>query len=167
MIEALKYAFADVHAYVADPRVVDVPTADLLSKNYAALRRREIDLTKASADLKPGLPGSDDTVYMCTADSSGMMVSFIQSNYMGFGSGIVVPGTVFPCKTEGPDSRSPGAPQYAPGKRPYHTIIPGFIMKDGIPLSAFGVMGGDMQPQGHFTGCIRYCGLQPESAKHH
>lgn len=167
VIEALKYAFADVHAYVADPRVVDVPTADLLSKNYAALRRKEIDLTKASADLKPGLPGSSDTVYMCTADSSGMMVSFIQSNYMGFGSGIVVPGTGISLQNRGAGfSLTPGHPnEYAPGKRPYHTIIPGFIMKDGIPLSAFGVMGGDMQPQGHLqvvSGIVDYS-LNPQS----
>ncbi len=168
VIEALKYAFADVHAYVADPRATEVPTAALLSKDYAATRRREIDPVKASTDLKPGLPGSSDTVYLCTADGNGMMVSFIQSNYMGFGSGIVVPGTGISLQNRGAGfSLTPGHPnEYAPGKRPYHTIIPGFIMKDGTPLSAFGVMGGDMQPQGHLqvvSGIVDY-GLNPQAA---
>lgn len=168
VIEALKYAFADVHAYVADPRTSAVPTVGLLSKDYAARRRKEIDPTKASTDPKPGLPGSSDTVYLCTADSSGMMVSFIQSNYMGFGSGVVVPGTGISLQNRGAGfSLTPGHPnEYAPGKRPYHTIVPGFIMKDGTPLSAFGVMGGDMQPQGHLqvvSGIVDY-GLNPQAA---
>lgn len=168
VIEALKYAFADVHAYVADPRTSAVPTAGLLSKDYAATRRKEIDLVKASTDPKPGLPGSSDTVYLCAADGNGMMVSFIQSNYMGFGSGIVVPGTGISLQNRGAGfSLTPGHPnEYAPGKRPYHTIIPGFIMKDGTPLGAFGVMGGDMQPQGHLqvvSSIVDY-GLNPQAA---
>jgi gamma-glutamyltranspeptidase/glutathione hydrolase len=150
VIEALKLAFADAHRYVADPDLVHVPTRELLSKAYAKERRKLIDPNQAMPSPNPGDP-LGDTVYLCTADKDGRMVSYIQSNYMGFGSGVVVPGTGIALQNRGCGfSLEDGHPnQYAPGKRSYHTIIPSFITKDGIPLAAYGVMGGDMQPQGH------------------
>ena len=150
IIEALKLAFADAHGYVADPQKVDVPIKGLLSKAYAKARRALIDPTKAMPGPEPGDP-LGDTVYLCTADRDGRMVSYIQSNYMGFGSGIVVPGTGITLQNRGCGfSLKEDHPNvYAPGKRPYHTIIPSFITKEGVPLAAYGVMGGDMQPQGH------------------
>ncbi|NLA58560.1 MAG: gamma-glutamyltransferase [Firmicutes bacterium] len=150
VIEAMKLAFADVYRYVADPQFTDIPLAGLLSKDYAEKRRSLIDSEKALPAPEPGDP-TGDTVYLCTADSDGRMVSFIQSNYMGFGSGVVVPGTGISLQNRGCGfSLEDGHPNvYAPGKRPFHTIIPSFITKDGIPLAAYGVMGADMQPQGH------------------
>lgn len=167
VIEALKLAFADAHRYVADPQLEAVPTQELLSKEYAARRRALIDASQALPAAEPGDP-LGDTVYLCTADKDGRMVSFIQSNYMGFGSGIVVPGTGITLQNRGCGfSLEDGHPnQYAPGKRPYHTIIPSFITKDGVPLAAYGVMGGDMQPQGHLqvvSGIVDY-GLNPQAA---
>ncbi|NLK09264.1 MAG: gamma-glutamyltransferase [Firmicutes bacterium] len=150
VIEALKLAFADAHRYVADQQKADVPVDELLSKSYAAKRRALIDPAQALPAVEPGDP-LGGTVYLCTADREGRMVSFIQSNYMGFGSGIVVPGTGITLQNRGCgfnlDPEHPNA--YAPNKRSYHTIIPSFITKDGVPLAAYGVMGGDMQPQGH------------------
>ncbi|NMB13393.1 MAG: gamma-glutamyltransferase [Firmicutes bacterium] len=150
LIEALKLAFADAHRYVADPQLIEVPTKGLLSKAYAQKRRSLIDPTRAMSSVEPGDP-LGDTVYLCTADQDGRMVSYIQSNYMGFGSGVVVPGTGIALQNRGCGfSLEENHPNlYAPGKRPYHTIIPSFITKDGVPLAAYGVMGGDMQPQGH------------------
>lgn len=167
VIEALKLAFADAHRYVADPSRVPVPTAELLSKEYAAKRRSLIQTDRALPGPEPGDP-LGDTVYLCTADKEGRMVSFIQSNYMGFGSGVVVPGTGITLQNRGCGfSLQEGHPNvYAPGKRPYHTIIPSFITKDGVPLAAYGVMGGDMQPQGHLqvvSGIVDY-GLNPQAA---
>ena len=148
-IEALKLAFTDGLRYIADPEYVAVPTEKLLSKAYAAKRRALI--TDRALDPVPGDPCAGGTVYLCTADADGMMVSFIQSNYMGFGSGIVVPGTGIALHNRGAcfslDPIHPNA--LAPGKRPYHTIIPGFLTKDGKAVGPFGVMGGFMQPQGH------------------
>ncbi len=148
-IEALKLAFADGLRYIADPDFVTVPTEQLLSKAYAAKRRALI--TDRALDPTPGDPYAGGTVYLCTAGADGMMVSFIQSNYMGFGSGIVVPGTGIALQNRGAcfslDPAHPNA--LAPGKRPYHTIIPGFLTKDGKAVGPFGVMGGFMQPQGH------------------
>ena len=148
-IEALKLAFADGLRYIADPEFVPVPTEKLLSKVYAAQRR--VLITDTACDPRAGDPYAGGTVYLCTADADGMMVSFIQSNYMGFGSGIVVPGTGIALHNRGAcfslDHTHPNA--LAPGKRPYHTIIPGFLTRDSKAVGPFGVMGGFMQPQGH------------------
>ncbi|MBI3459842.1 gamma-glutamyltransferase, partial [Candidatus Acetothermia bacterium] len=148
-IEALKLAFADAHRYVADPEFSPVPTAELLDKKYAAMRRALIG--ECALDSAPGDPNAGGTVLLCTADRDGMMVSFIQSNYMGFGSGIVIPGTGIALQNRGNNfslnSNHPNCLQ--PGKRPYHTIIPGFLTKGGKAIGPFGVMGGFMQPQGH------------------
>lgn len=153
MVEAKKLAFADRAKYYADPDFAKIPLAGLLSKNYAAERRKLIDPDRAAKSVAPGNPslGQSDTIYLCTADDEGNMVSLIQSNFRGMGSGIVVPGLGFMFQDRGQlFSMEPGhANVYAPGKRPFHTIIPGFVMKDKKPWLAFGVMGGDMQPQGH------------------
>jgi gamma-glutamyltranspeptidase/glutathione hydrolase len=153
MIEAKKIAWADRAKFYADPAFAKIPLAGLLSKGYAAERRKLIDPNHAAKQVEPGNPmlGQGDTIYMCTADDEGNMVSLIQSNYRGMGSGIVVPGLGFMFQDRGElFSMDPQhANVYAPGKRPFHTIIPGFVMKDGKPWEAFGVMGGGMQPQGH------------------
>jgi gamma-glutamyltranspeptidase/glutathione hydrolase len=148
-IEAIKLAFSDAFAFVADPRKRDVPFARLLEEEYLTTRRAHIDeLAKLPY---PGKPTSSGTVYFAVADEQGTMVSFIQSNYMGFGSGIVVPNTGIALHNRGHNfSMTKGHPNVLEGgKRPYHTIIPGFLMKDGQPVGPFGVMGGFMQPQGH------------------
>ncbi|MCS7198649.1 MAG: gamma-glutamyltransferase, partial [Candidatus Bipolaricaulota bacterium] len=136
-IEALKLAFADGHRYVADPDFAPVPVRELLDKDYAA-RRRAL-LGERALDPLPGDPYSAGTVYLCTADSHGMMVSLIQSNYMGFGSGIVVPQTGIALQNRGAcfslDAQHPNA--FQPQKRPYHTIIPGFLTKDGKAIGPF------------------------------
>src|SRR4026209_1072846 len=178
MVEAKKIAWADRAKFYADPEFAKIPLAGLLSKEYAAERRKLIDPGHAAKAVEAGVPPANgaglqptreprqdstatpkrspvddgDTIYMCTADDDGNMVSLIQSNYRGMGSGIVVPGLGFMFQDRGElFSMDPGHPNvYAPGKRPFHTIIPGFVMKDGEPWEAFGVMGGGMQPQGHF-----------------
>src|SRR3954447_23881216 len=153
MIEAKKIAWADRARFYADPDFAKIPLVGLLSKSYAAERRKLIDPAKAAKTVTAGNPALDhgDTIYMCAADDEGNMVSLIQSNYRGMGSGIAVPGLGFMFQDRGElFSMEPGhANVYAPGKRPFHTIIPGFVMKDGKPWEAFGVMGGGMQPQGH------------------
>jgi gamma-glutamyltranspeptidase / glutathione hydrolase len=170
MIEAKKIAWADRAKFYADPAFAKIPLAGLLSKKYAAERRKLIDPNRPAKTVEAGVPPANpttsqptrlllqtrlldqgDTIYMCTADDEGNMVSLIQSNYRGMGSGIVVPGLGFMFQDRGElFSMDPGhANVYAPGKRPFHTIIPGFVMKDGKPWEAFGVMGGGMQPQGH------------------
>jgi gamma-glutamyltranspeptidase/glutathione hydrolase len=153
MIEAKKIAWADRAKFYADPAFAKIPLAGLLSKSYAAERRKLIDPKRAAKTVVAGNPVLEqgDTIYMCAADDEGNMVSLIQSNYRGMGSGIVVPGLGFMFQDRGElFSMEPGhANVYAPGKRPFHTIIPGFVMKDGKPWEAFGVMGGGMQPQGH------------------
>jgi gamma-glutamyltranspeptidase/glutathione hydrolase len=153
MIEAKKIAWADRAKFYADPDFAKIPLAGLLSKQYAVERRKLIDPNHVAKQVAPGNPTLDqgDTIYMCTADNEGNMVSLIQSNYRGMGSGIVVPGLGFMFQDRGElFSMDPQhANVYAPGKRPFHTIIPGFVMKDGKPWEAFGVMGGGMQPQGH------------------
>ncbi|MEO5953404.1 MAG: gamma-glutamyltransferase family protein [Chloroflexia bacterium] len=148
-IEAIKLAFADAHRYIADPEFADVPVAGLLSKEYAGRRRALIG--DQALQPAPGDPYSGGTVYLCATDGDGMMVSFIQSNYMGFGSGIVVPGTGISLQNRGANfSADPNHPNsLQPGKRPYHTIIPSFLTRDGEAVGPFGVMGGFMQPQGH------------------
>src|SRR6266404_5325822 len=151
MIEAKKLAWADRAKYYADPAFAKAPLKTLLSKEYAAERRKLIDPMRAAKMVAAGKIDNGDTIYMCTADDEGNMVSLIQSNYRGMGSGIVVPGLGFMFQDRGElFSMEPGhANVYAPGKRPFHTIIPGFVMKNGKPWEAFGVMGGGMQPQGH------------------
>jgi gamma-glutamyltranspeptidase/glutathione hydrolase len=153
MVEAKKLAFADRAKYYADPDFAKVPVAGLISKKYAADRRKLIDPEHAARSAAPGNPalGQSDTIYLCTADNEGNMVSLIQSNFRGMGSGIVVPGLGFMFQDRGElfSMEPEHANVYAPGKRPFHTIIPGFVMKDNKPWLAFGVMGGDMQPQGH------------------
>src|SRR6516165_3587195 len=153
MIEAKKLAWADRAKFYADPAFAKIPLAGLLSKSYAAERRKLIDPDHAAKTVEAGNPALDqgDTIYMCAADDEGNMVSLIQSNYRGMGSGIVVPGLGFMFQDRGElFSMDPKhANVYAPGKRPFHTIIPGFVMKGGKPWEAFGVMGGGMQPQWH------------------
>lgn len=153
MVEAKKLAFEDRAKFYADPEFSDVPVSELISKEYAAERRKLIDMTRAAKTVDAGNPGlaHGDTIYLTAADSEGNMVSLIQSNYLGMGSGIVVPGLGFSFQDRGAMFVfEPGhANIYAPGKRPFHTIIPAFVMKDGEPLMSFGVMGGPMQPQGH------------------
>ncbi len=148
-IEATKLGFADAHAYVADPDRVPVPTAGLLSASYAAARRALIG--ERALLPAPGRPGRGGTVYLCTADPDGMMVSLIQSSYLGFGSYVTLPGHGFSLQNRGAGfSLDPAHPNVvAPGKRPFHTIIPGFLTRGGAPVGPFGVMGGHMQPQGH------------------
>lgn len=148
-IEAMKLAFADGLFHLADPREMNVSTDQLLSLEYAAVRRRLIG--EKALFPEHGDPASGGTVYLCTADGEGNMVSYIQSNYMGFGSGLVVPGTGIALQNRGANfSLDPHSPNCAaPGKKPYHTIIPGFLSKDKNAVGPFGVMGGFMQPQGH------------------
>ncbi|HET9025772.1 MAG TPA: gamma-glutamyltransferase family protein [Burkholderiaceae bacterium] len=155
-IEAMKLAFADVYRYVGDPRAMKVTPAQMLDDAYLAARARRIDMQRAQA-MTAGSPPRGGTVYLTTADASGMMVSFIQSNYMGFGSGIVVPGYGISLQNRGAGfSLDPDSPNcVAPGKRPFQTIIPAFLMKDGVPQMSFGVMGGNMQPQGHVQTLLR------------
>lgn len=152
--EAKKLVFADRARYYADPEFAKVPVRELLSKTYAKERAGLIDPQRAAVKDVPGDPvalNRPETTFLCAADASGMMVSLIQSNYTGFGSGYVIPSLGFCLQDRGNlfDLR-PGRPNsLEPGKRPFHTIIPAFMTKDGQPLMAFGLMGGDMQPQGH------------------
>jgi len=153
MIETKKLVFEDRAKFYADPAFAQVPVKWLISKEYAAQRRKLIDMAHAARAYPAGQPpvNGGDTIYLCTADAEGNMVSLIQSNYRGMGSGITVPGLGFDFQDRGEIfTMEPGhANVYAPGKRPFHTIIPAFVMKDGQPWLAFGVMGGAMQPQGH------------------
>lgn len=155
-IEAMKLAFADVYRYLADPIAMEVSPEDLLAEDYLAERAREIDMGRAR-DPGYGVPRSGGTVYLTAADAEGVMVSLIQSNYYGFGSGIVVPGTGISLQNRGTGfTLEPGHPnRVAGGKRPFHTIIPGFVTRNGEPLVSFGVMGGPMQPQGHLQMMVR------------
>ncbi len=153
MLEAKRLAYEDLAKWYADPAFYDVPMKGLLSDAYADQRRKLIDLAHANPNIGPGDPrlGQGDTTYFCTADKDGMMVSIIQSNYRGMGSGLVADhlGFMFQDRGELFSLVPKAANVYAPGKRPFQTIIPGFVMKDGAPFLAFGLMGGDMQPQGH------------------
>jgi gamma-glutamyltranspeptidase/glutathione hydrolase len=155
-IEAMKLAFADVYRYVGDPRSMKVTPAELLDPAYLKSRSRLIS-TKRAQDFKHGTPPHAGTVYLTAADANGMMVSLIQSNYMGFGSGIVVPGTGISLQNRGTGfSLKSGHPnRIGPGKRPFHTIIPGFVMRAGKPYASIGVMGGPIQPQGHVQTLVR------------
>ena len=154
LTEAKKLAFADRARYYADPQFAKVPVQELLDKEYAKRRAARIDMRQAALIDLPGEPAAlnrPETTYLCAADANGMMVSLIQSNYTGFGSGYCVPSLGFGIQNRGNlFDLKPGRPNsYAPGKRPFHTIIPAFMTKDGAPVMAFGLMGGDMQPQGH------------------
>jgi gamma-glutamyltranspeptidase/glutathione hydrolase len=153
-IEAVKLAFADGWHYIGDIDYMDVGPAALLDKEYLKSRAKLIDLKRAQ-DFGAGNPPKGGTVYLTAADASGMMVSYIQSNYMGFGSGIVVDGISL--QNRGATFvLDPGHPNcVGPGKRPYQTIIPGFVTKNGEPVMSFGVMGGTMQPQGHTQVMVR------------
>ena len=148
-IEAIKMGFADAHRYVADTRYAAVPVKELLDGAYADARRAL--LGEEAEDRKAGNPMPGGTVYLCAADGEGNMISYIQSNYMGFGSGVVIPETGIALNNRGHCfSLQKGHPNVLePGKRPYNTIIPAFLTKDGVPVGPFGVMGGFMQPQGH------------------
>jgi gamma-glutamyltranspeptidase/glutathione hydrolase len=166
-IEAMKLAFADTYQWVADNRSMQQRSAaDLLDDGYLAERARLIDPRRAG-DFAHGAP-KGGTVYLAAADENGMMVSFIQSNHMGFGSGIVVPDTGISLQNRGAGfSLDPHkANCVAPGKRPFHTLIPGFVTRDGAPQLSFGVMGGNMQPQGHLQTVVRMLdyGQSPQAA---
>lgn len=146
-LEAMKLAFADVQKYVGDPRFMTVSATELLDPGYLAQRRSLIG--EQALPVQAGAP-QGGTVYLCAADGE-LQVSFIQSNYMGFGAGIVVDGTGISLQNRGAGFvlEEGHANQYAPAKKPFHTIIPGFLTREGKPLGPFGVMGGHMQPQGH------------------
>ncbi|MCC7039678.1 MAG: gamma-glutamyltransferase family protein [Burkholderiales bacterium] len=156
LIEAMKLGFADAYRYVGDAGSMDVDPAALLDRNYLAERARGIDPARAR-DFGPGSPPRGGTVYLCAGDAQGMLVSLIQSNYMGFGSGVVVPGTGISLQNRGAGfNLKAGHPnEVGGGKRPYHTIIPGFLTRNGAPLAAFGVMGGPIQPPGHVQTLVR------------
>ncbi len=153
LVEAKKLAYEDRARFYADPAFVDIPIRGLLDKEYGARQAARIDMEHAARRLEPGNPRlrEGDTTLLVAADERGMMVALIQSNYTGFGSGYVVPALGFGLQDRGGlFSLQPGHPNVlAPGKRPFHTIIPAFMGERGTPNIAFGVMGGDMQPQGH------------------
>jgi gamma-glutamyltranspeptidase/glutathione hydrolase len=158
-IEAMKLAFADVYRYVAEESSMQVTAAQMLDKSYLKERAKLIDMQRAQ-DFKAGNPAKGGTIYLTAADENGMMVSFIQSNYMGFGSGCVEPtfgvslqnrGHAFAVRSGGLNP----ANLVAPGKRPFHTIIPAFLTQDGQPVMSYGVMGANMQPQGHVQTLVR------------
>lgn len=165
-IEATKLAFADAFHYVTDPAHMEVDYHRLLDSAYGAQRAQE--LTGTAQVYSHAVPPKSGTVYLCCADGEGNMVSFIQSNYMGFGSGVVAEGTGVALQNRGCDFslKKEDANSLAPGKRSYHTIIPGFLMKDGAPVGPFGVMGGYMQPQGHVQVVMNYVDfhLDPQQA---
>ncbi len=153
LTEAKKLAFEDRAKFYADPAFNDIPVQRLISKEYAAERRGLIDVNRAARNYPPGDPILDggETIYLTTADKDGNMVSLIQSNYQGLGSGMTPDGLGFVLQDRGQlFNLEPGhMNSYEPGKRPFHTIIPAFVTKDGEPFMSFGVMGGGMQPQGH------------------
>jgi len=166
-IEAKRLAFEDRARYYADPAFAEIPIEWLISKDYAAERAALIQPDRILTPAYPGeAPGQGDTTYLCAADSDGMMVSLIQSNFQGMGSGLMPDGLGFMLQNRGRHfTLQDGHPNvYAPGKRPFHTIIPGFATKGGEPWLAFGVMGGNMQPQGQtqiITDLVDYgLGLQ-------
>lgn len=167
-IEAMKLAMRDAEAYVADlDAMTRVRPQDLLDDGYLAERAKLVDPGKAT-DFGAGAPRAGGTVYLTVADESGMMVSFIQSNYAGFGSGVVVPGTGISLQNRGWGFVTEEGHQncVGPRKRPFHTIIPGFLMQNGQPLMSFGVMGGPMQAQGHLQMALRtqVWGQDPQTA---
>ncbi|MEW6480241.1 MAG: gamma-glutamyltransferase family protein [Pseudomonadota bacterium] len=170
-IEAMKLAFADTYRYVAEPGAMEVSAKQMLDPAYLRQRAALIDMTRAQ-DFGAGNPARGGTVYLTAADESGMMVSFIQSNYMGFGSGAVEPAFGISLQNRGHGfnlSAAPGrntANLVAPRKRPFHTIIPAFLTRDGQPVMSYGVMGANMQPQGHVQTLVRMLdhGQHPQAA---
>jgi gamma-glutamyltranspeptidase/glutathione hydrolase len=170
-IEAMKLAFADVYRYVAEPGAMDLSPEQMLDPAYLRGRAKLIDRQRAQ-DFGAGHPAQGGTVYLSAADERGMMVSFIQSNYMGFGSGMVEPQFGISLQNRGHGfnlQASPGrntANLVAPGKRPFHTIVPAFLTKDGQPVMSYGVMGANMQPQGHVQTLVRMLdhGQHPQAA---
>jgi gamma-glutamyltranspeptidase/glutathione hydrolase len=159
-IEAMKLAFADVYRFVADPAGMTVTPAQMLDEAYLATRAKLIDMKRAQ-EFGAGNPVKGGTIYLTAADESGMMVSFIQSNYMGFDYGISLQNRGHGFSL---DAASPNL--VAPGKRPFHTIIPAFLTRDGQPQMSFGVMGGSIQPQGHLQTLVRMLDYkqQPQAA---
>jgi gamma-glutamyltranspeptidase / glutathione hydrolase len=170
-IEAMKLAFADVYRFVADPASMAVSAQQMLDPTYLASRAALIDMCRAQS-FEAGTPSDPHrrggTIYLTAADESGMMVSLIQSNYMGFGSGCVEPEFGISLQNRGHGfSLNPDSPNLvAPGKRPFHTIIPAFLSRDGQPVMSFGVMGANMQPQGHMQTLVRMLdyGQNPQAA---
>ena len=169
-IEAMKLAFADVYRFVAEPSSMEVSVDQMLDGAYLASRAKLIDMKKAQ-DFGAGNPVKGGTIYLTAADENGMMVSFIQSNYMGFGSGCVEPNFGISLQNRGHgfsvDAKAANpANLVAPGKRPFHTIIPAFLTKDGQPVMSYGVMGANMQPQGHMQTLVRMLdyGQNPQAA---
>jgi gamma-glutamyltranspeptidase/glutathione hydrolase len=164
----MKLAFADVYAHVADPSAMHLGSEQLLDDAYLHERARQIHMGQARAFGQGIVPPSGGTIYLSAADERGMMVSLIQSNFMGFGSGVVLPGWGISLQNRGyAFSLDPAHPNcVAPGKRPFHTIIPGFLTKDGRPQMSFGVMGGNMQPQGQVQTLCRMllAHQQPQAA---
>lgn len=167
-IECMRLAFADARQWVADPRAVDIPLAELASPGYAARRRERIDPHQAATDVPPGHPAGAGTVYLSVVDGEGNACSFINSLYMGTGTGLVVPGTGVSLQNRAAlfrlDSEHPNA--LAPNKRPYQTIIPAMTVRSGELHASFGVMGGYMQPQGHLQMLINLLdlGMSPQMA---
>jgi gamma-glutamyltranspeptidase / glutathione hydrolase len=165
-IEAMKLAFVEAQRYIADPERVSVPTSDLLSKAFASRRRTLIGDQAVLPEPSENLSG--DTVYLCAADAEGMMVSLIQSNADSFGSHVVVPGTGMALQNRAANFfLDPAHPNcLEPGKRPFHTIIPGFLTQSGAAIGPFGVMGGHMQPQGHVQMIVNLVdyGLDPQAS---
>ena len=169
-IEAMKLAFADVYRYVAEPSAMAVTPAQMLDPTYLKQRAQLINMKKAQ-NFGAGNPVKGGTIYLSAADENGMMVSFIQSNYMGFGSGCIEPNFGISLQNRGhgfsvnANGLNP-ANLVAPGKRPFHTIIPAFLTKDGQPVMSFGVMGANMQPQGHMQTLVRMIdyGQSPQAA---
>src|SRR6185437_10223735 len=170
MVEAKRLAFEDRARYYADPAFAQIPIEWLLSKDYAAERAALIRPDRMVVPAYPGqAPGQGDTTYLCAADADGMMVSLIQSNFNGMGSGLMPDGLGFMFQNRGKAfSLEDGHPNVvAPGKRPFHTIIPGFALDGaGNPLMSFGVMGGPMQAQGHLQMAVRILryGQSPQAA---
>lgn len=169
LIEAKKLAFADLARYVADADYMEIDPSELLDPEYLELRRGLINPAVAAERVEPGaFATATETIYLSVADKDGNMVSFIHSIFGYFGSGVVIPGTGFVLQNRGAGfTLEDGHPnQVAPGKRPFHTLIPGFVTKDGEPLMAFGVMGGAMQPQGHTQVVLNMVefGMDPQEA---
>lgn len=166
-IEAIKLGLADAQAFVADPANMNITSDALLDPTYLKARASLINPKRAQIATQ-GAPRHGGTVYVTAADTQGRMVSFIQSNYMGFGSGVVIPGTGISMQNRGAGfvTAKGHANEIGPGKQPFHTIIPGFVMKDGAPEMSFGVMGGPMQAQGHVQMVTRMMvhGQSPQAA---